>query len=125
MLSNPSQNPAAARTRILSETFSQVTLDQAAALVGILFEYRFVLSPDMGNSQTDLFGRESVELLPLDPQAASIVVADAFELEHDQILSHFQENWATLKHSIVYKGLVADLRSHAAVSELVEHTRWV
>jgi len=125
MLSNQSQNPAAARTKILRETFPQITLDQAAALVGILFEYRFVLSPDMGNPQTESLGRQMVELLPLDPQAASIVVANAFELDHDQILSHFQENWGTLKHSIVYKGVIADLRSHVAVSELIEHTRWV
>ena len=122
---NNTQNPAAARARILAESFPGVTLDQAAVLVGILFAYRFVLSADMGNPQTQVARQQSVELLPLDPQAAAALVADVFTMDPERVLSNFQENWATLKHRNVFKELMAELRSHPAVADLREHTRWV
>ena len=65
-----------ARGQILKDSFRRVTMEEATILVGILFANRFVLRAETWNPTTHKQQARLVEVQPLDPQAASILVGD-------------------------------------------------
>ena len=104
------------RERILGSLFDKVSEDEAAALVGILFEYRIVLSRTFWS----LLRRHSVSvpLEPLDPQAASILVGSLFGMDCDELFLAFQRKWSELRNSPRARSLVAAIQLHEFVERL-------
>jgi hypothetical protein len=105
------------RAQILASVFGKVEAEDAVALVGILFEYRFFLSKEcwalLRGSQ-----KISIPLEPLEPTAASDLVAEVFGLDCDALFISFHRNWRALKGSSEVKGLVARIESHEHVDHL-------
>ncbi len=117
-MSKNEHGSAGARVRILKDLFHHVSREQACALVGILFENRIVLTAETWNPTSCTKQRRTIELQPLDPQAASILVADVFDLDCDRLFLHFQRDWVSLKDSVVAKESKAAIGSHQLVAHL-------
>jgi hypothetical protein len=110
--------PIGVRVHILKDMLPDVTIDQATALVGLLFENQIVLAVETWNPSSQTKQRRVIELQPLDPQAASVLVADAFEFDCDQLVLRFQQDWVTLKRSVIAKELKAAIQSHKSVDRI-------
>jgi hypothetical protein len=109
-------DPRGLRERILTSLFEKIDAEDAVALVGILFEYRIVLSRKFWS----LLRQHSVEipLEPLEPQAASILVAGLFHMDCDALFISFEKNWSKLKDSPRTAALKARIESHELVGQL-------
>ena len=81
-------------------------------------ENRLVLSAETWNPTDHTKQRHVVELPPLDPQAASIVVADVFNFDCDRLFSRFQENWGSLEDTVITGNLKTAIRLHELVHQL-------
>ncbi len=102
--------------RILRETVPKLNPDDAVTLVGILFEYRFWISP---KASTLLKQRPaSWSLEPLEPTEAALVVAQLYGVDCDELFLLFHRNWSTLRLSPRVKGLIAAIESHEWVDHL-------
>ncbi len=110
------------RAQILKDRFQRVSLQQACALVGILFEDDFIISVEIKNPTAGKSRRETVRLQAVDPQAASILVADVFGLDCDALFLQFQQEWARLKGSMFAKKIRARIESHSSVERLVRQS---
>jgi hypothetical protein len=118
MIGGLRHDPSIARSKILKDTFPRVSPVQACALVGVLFERRFVLAVEIENPTLNRKTMHEVVLEPLEPQAASLLVATAFGLDCDELFVQFQRRWGVLKDSVETKGIVAQLQSHRWVERL-------
>ncbi len=116
-----SPNPVGFRESILRESFGKIGFEEAVELVGILFEHRIVFSKTFRN----LFPTHNaqIDLEPLEPQAASILVGNIFGMDCDRLFLAFRDDWATLKHAQRVMELVASIQSHKYVARL-ERSSW-
>lgn len=108
----------AARIRILREAFVDISDDQAACLVGILFEFRFVLSIETWNPTTQVKLHKLVNLAPLEPQVAAVLVGDTFQLDCDDVYQRFMARWSEIRHSPMTASLSRQIRFHPTVARL-------
>jgi hypothetical protein len=111
-----SPNPVGFRESILRESFDKIGFEEAVGLVGILFEHRIVFADKVRGLFTERNVR--LDLEPLEPQAASILVGNIFGMDCDQLFLEFTRNWGILKHSPMVKGLIASIQSHKHVKRL-------
>jgi hypothetical protein len=110
------QDPHALRKRVLTSLFEKIDEEDAVALVGILFEYRIVLSREFWS----LLRHHSVKipLEPLEPQEASALVGRLFHMDCDALFMSFDKNWSKLRHSARAAALKARIESHELVGQL-------
>ena len=105
------------RAQILASVFGKVEAEDAVALVGILYQYRFVLSKECWTLLRG--GRKiSIPLEPLEPTAASELVAEAFGFDCDALFISFHRNWRALKDSSRVQDLIARIQSNEYVDHL-------
>jgi len=114
-----SPTPVGFRESILRESFAEIGFEEAVGLVGILFEYRIIFCKELRNLFSDQSAR--IDLEPLDPQAACILVGRIFRMDCDRLFLAFREDWARLKCSSQVMGLFASIQSHKYVDRL---ERW-
>ncbi len=114
-----SPNPVGFREGILRESFAGIKFEEAVGLVGILYEYRIIFSETLRRLFSEHNAR--IDLEPLEPQAASILVGNIFGMDCDRLFLAFRDDWAKLKHSQRVMGLVATIQSHKYVQRL---ERW-
>ncbi|MHC4402391.1 MAG: hypothetical protein ACYTG0_22220 [Planctomycetota bacterium] len=117
----PAEESGGLLQRILTSVFEQVTSEEAVALVGILYEYRIVLSKEFWSLLRKHSWRFPLE--PLEPQAASVLVADLFNMDCDALFMSFHKRWSALKGSPVAKGVIARIKSHELVERLEAWSR--
>lgn len=118
-MSDDVPNSSTIRARVLCDVFPRMDFDDAAALVGILFEYRIVFSRQFWS----LFRPQNtrINLEPFEPQAAAVFVADAFSHDCDRLYLAYHKEWAALRDTPRVKGLIATIAAH----EFVDHLeRW-
>ena len=110
------QDAHAVRKRILTSLFEKIDEEDAVALVGILFEYRIVLSREFWS----LLRQHSVKipLEPLEPQEASVLVGRLFHMDCDALFVSFDKKWSRLRDSARTKALKARIESHELVGQL-------
>ncbi len=106
------------RSRICREVFQRLLPEQGAALVGILYENRFVLKVPVWNPSSGLSEDKPVILDPLDPYTASILVADAFGLDCDDLFQRFHQQWGILKNSPTVSHMRSRIGGHKLVGRL-------
>jgi hypothetical protein len=110
------QDPHGLRKRVLTSVFEKIDEEDAVALVGVLFEYRIVLSREFWS----LLRQHSVKipLEPLEPQEACLLVALLFHMDCDALFVSFHKNWSTLRHSATAAAIKARIESHELVGRL-------
>jgi len=110
------QDPHALRKRILTRLFDRMDEKDAVAIVGILFEYRIVLSREFWS----LLRHHSrkIPLEPLDPQEASSLVARLFHMDCDVLFTSFHREWSQLRNSPRTTSLRSRIESHELVARL-------
>jgi hypothetical protein len=118
MINGLRHEPSIARTKILKDAFPRVSATQACALVGVLFERRFILAVEIENPTLHRKTKHEFVLEPLEPPAASLLVATAIGLDCDELFLQFQRRWGALRDSVETKGILAQLQSHPWVERL-------
>lgn len=106
------------RTSILKDVFHNLDENDAVALVGILFEYRILISKKFSTLIKQ--HNTTFTLEPLEPSEAASIVANLFGQDCDRVFLAFQERWHDLRKAPRTKGLVADIASHDLVDQLEE-----
>ncbi|HUT88662.1 MAG TPA: hypothetical protein VMY37_04150 [Thermoguttaceae bacterium] len=110
------QDPHALRKRILTSLFEKIDEKDAVALVGILFEYRIVLSLAFWSLLRHHSRR--IPLEPLEPQEACSFVARLFHMDCDALFTSFDKDWSQLRNSPRTAALKSRIESHELVARL-------
>jgi len=85
------------RTSILKEVFHNLKENDAVALVGILFEYRVLISKKLSTFIKQ--HNTTFTLEPLEPSEAASIVADLFGQDCDRVFLGFQQRWQDLRNT--------------------------
>ena len=104
------------RERILLESYSAIDYETGMILVGVLFDYRVVLSSEV-SQMTGRHG-QAYELSPLEPQAAAELVANLFNLDPDDLFLAFHRRWSDIRRSGQVGEVLARLAGHRWVESL-------
>jgi hypothetical protein len=104
------------RETILRGTLAKPGSREAVALVGILYEYRIVLSRTPGRSRP--LHEAALHLDPLEPQAAAELVARVYGMDEDRLFLAFHRQWTAMRGTPMVLGLVAGMESHPYVDRL-------
>jgi hypothetical protein len=108
--------PKGLRERILKDTFSHIDQSDGVVLVGILFDYRLVLSKRI-SSMVQQYSK-TFDLDPLEPQSAAELVGELYGLDADELFLAFHNDWAAIRNSQTVKRLVVDIQSHRCVERI-------
>ena len=88
-------------------------------VVGILFEYRIIISKSFSTFLED--HEVTFEINPLEPQEASSLVAELFGMDCDKLFLDFERRWSALKSSPTVINVRASIEAHEYVDRL---ERW-
>lgn len=103
---NEMSSPHFGLMRLLRETFPDPSLSELTCLVGILYEYEI------------FFMNATWKLPALEPDEASIFLAELYEQNANRLLQRFRGNWSTLRKSATASNILDRLSSHEFVDEL-------
>jgi hypothetical protein len=105
------------RASILRDVYPSPSFDDAVALVGLVYEYRFVFSRKLWTFLQDLQKAESAVdgLEPLEPPAAAIFVGDLYAMDCDAL---FHRDWSRIKSSPRFQAYIALVEMHEYIDRL-------
>lgn len=108
--------------QIVGECFTNLTLDQAVALVGVLNEYRIEYS----NQLRGIIGRTRGWTKKSKPPQNPLTLLDAvssvsriFHLDGNLLMTRYQQSWEDMRDGTVVRTLKTGLEGHRFVEELV------
>ena len=104
------------RKSILKDTIGPIDQSAAVVLLGVLFDYRIVLSRRISKLVQQY--NTTFELDPLEPQSAAELVATLYGFDPDQLFLAFQDDWASMKTSPLVGLFVEKISSHQDVDRL-------
>lgn len=102
--------------QIVSETFDTLSIDEAIALVGILYDFKIKFSDELRTLAQKVEGWEPQGIRPFDIQAAATWVADQFQLDQDKLIRGFHSRWSAMKVSETSQRVKEAIESHRFVS---------
>ncbi|MGA2256019.1 MAG: hypothetical protein ABSG53_15340 [Thermoguttaceae bacterium] len=110
---------AYSHSKIVSESFSTVTFDEAVSLVGIVSTYAIRPSDELQALALKAENLELNDIGPLEPQWSAILIAGLFGLDCDSLYCEFHRHWKRIRNSSVTESVKKKLESHRLVGKLV------
>ena len=106
-------------TKLVSESLSTATFDEAVSLVGILSTYSIRPSDEIQAMALKAENLELNNLGPLEPQFAAILIGKLYGLDCDSLYREFHRHWREIKDSSVTESVKKKLECHRLVGKLV------
>jgi hypothetical protein len=112
------------RASILRDVLPSPTFDDAVALVGLVYEFRFVFSRKLWSFLQDLQKAKSVVdgLEPLEPHSAATFVGDLYAMDCDALFLAFHRDWSRIKASPRFQAYIAIIEMHDYIDRLEKWT---
>lgn len=107
-MSGDSPSCSTLRETIIRDQFAHVDFETDVLMVGVLFEYQFLISRTFPSPVNH---KVSVSLEPLDPQEAAVLVGHLFGFDCDRLFLAFDHDWSRLKRRSSVSQIVATLES--------------